>query len=538
MNGARRSGCTEVNLRLRDSVVASDMDESSQLDSDSRKPPRWKLLLWIEAILVLIWVVLKKVPNFEEMGAGGAIDLLFVILVLLMALIWLLFLSRLRWRVRLVGVAVMLALVGVVKMDGHTGNFFPQFSWRWTKQPASEIPELTGRVAKEGTVIETEGGKHFPRFLGAEMRNWVSGELLPEGWYDSKPRELWRKPIGEGWSAFSVAGDFTYTMEQRGEIETTICYELRTGDAVWVHEENVRFEEPMGGDGPRSTPTVVDGQVFSYGATGILNCLDARTGELIWGKDVLAEVDQDVPTWAKSCSPLVVDGKVIVTLGKKAEKNLAAFEVSSGNLVWRAGDYSSSYTSPVVATLAGKRQIVAFQQKSIDGYEIESGKILWSFPIGNRQGNCASPLIVDDTVITSSGYGYGTHRIKIKNSGEEFESEEMWYSRKLKAKFANMVVKEGALYGLNEGRLVCLNLDDGSLRWRGGNFGHGQLLGVGDHMIVQTEQGGISIVEISPDEEKIVVSFHALEHRTWNNPVLAGRILLVRNDREAIAFEY
>ena len=140
MNDARRSGCTEVNLRLRDSVVASDMDESSQLDSDSSKPPRWKLLLWLEAILVLIWAVLKKVPSFEEMGAGGAIDLLFVIFVLLMALIWLLFLSRLRWRVRLVGVAIMLALVSVVKMDGHTGNFFPQFSWRWTKQPASEIP--------------------------------------------------------------------------------------------------------------------------------------------------------------------------------------------------------------------------------------------------------------------------------------------------------------------------------------------------------------------------------------------------------------
>ena len=101
-----------------------------------------------------------------------------------------------------------------------------------------------------------------------------------------------------------------------------------------------------------------------------------------------------------------------------------------------------------------------------------------------------------------------------------------------------MVVKDGGVYGLNEGRLVCLNLEDGSLRWRGSNFGHGQLLGVGDHMIVQTENGGISIVEISPEEEKVVGEFDALEHRTWNNPVLAGRILLVRNDREAIAFEF
>ena len=220
-----------------------------------------------------------------------------------------------------------------------------------------------------------------------------------------------------------VAGEFAYTMEQRGEMEVTVCYELRTGNAVWVHEEGVRFEESMGDDGPRSTPTVTDGRIFSMGATGILNCLDARTGEKIWGKDVLEEFGHGVPTWAKSCSPLVVDGKVVVTLGDKAEKNLAAFEVATGELVWRAGDYKSSYASPVLATIHGKRQIVAFQQKSVDGYDIGTGEILWSFPVGNPQSNCASPLIVDDTVITSSGYGYGTHRIRISKNGRGIRGE-------------------------------------------------------------------------------------------------------------------
>jgi outer membrane protein assembly factor BamB len=488
--------------------------------------------------LILLWIILKNVPGLEEKGAGGAIDLLFVALVIGTSLIWLLFLSRLRWKIRLIGVGVALAAAGLVKMDGHTGSFFPQFSWRWSKQSAKDIPELTGKVAKEGTMIETKGPEHFPRFLGAEMNNWVSGELLPDQWYNSKPKELWRKQIGEGWSAFSVAGDFAYTMEQLGEVETTICYELTTGDAVWVHQEEVRFEESMGADGPRSTPTVFEGRVFSLGATGILNCLDARTGKLIWGKDVLAEVDHSVPTWAKSCSPLIVDGKVVVTLGSKAEKNLAAFDLNTGEPIWRAGDYSSSYTSPIVTELAGKRQIVAIQQKSVDGYDIESGEILWSFPIGNKQGNCASPLIAGDTVITSSGYGYGTHRIQINRTSDGFEAEELWHSRKLKAKFADMVVKDEHLYGLNDGRLVCLDLADGSLKWRGTNFGHGQILGVGDHLIVQGEQGDLSILKLSPEGEKIVQEFEALDHRTWNHPTLAGRILLVRNDREAVAFQY
>lgn len=499
---------------------------------------RWKLLLVVELLLALVWVLLRMIPALAETGSVGAVDLLFVVLVSGVFLLWLLLLSGLAWRWRLLGVAGVLAGAAMVKIDGHTGSFFPQFSWRWSKESATELPELTGRVADEGAVLETKGPEHFPRFLGASMNNRVSGELLPSGWFEDDPAELWRRKVGEGWSSFAVAGGYAFTLEQRGEREITICYELESGDPVWLHQENVRFEESMGDDGPRSTPTIANGKVFSLGATGLLNCLEARTGDLIWGKDVLLEAGHDVPKWAKSTSPLVVDGKVVVTLGSKAQKNLAAFEVPTGELVWRSGDYPSSYASPVVAELAGKRQIVALQQDSVDGYDIATGRILWSFPIGNAQSNCASPLIVDDTVITSAGYGYGTHRIRIHETADGFGAEEIWHSRKLKAKFADLVIHEGHVYGLNDGRLVCLDLEDGSLKWRGHNYGHGQLLGVGDHAVIQHERGGISLLALNPAEETIVNDFEALDHRTWNHPVLAGRILLVRNDREAVAFRW
>lgn len=512
------------------------MDQTSESKNTLR--PRWKLLLILLGIPLLLWVIAKFIPAVAEAGAGGAVDLLFIALVLGLVLIWLLLLSRLSWKLRLAGVALMMAIPALVKMDGHKGSFFPQVSWRWSKDSATEIPELTGSMAEEGVVIETDGPENFPRFLGQEMTNWVSAELLPDNWYEDAPEEIWRRKIGEGWSSFSVAGGFAFTMEQRGGLEITICYELKTGDPVWIHQEEVRFEESMGDDGPRSTPTIIDGKVFSLGATGILNCLDARTGNSIWRKDTLKDAEQEVPQWAKSCSPLVVDGRVVVTLGSQAEENLAAYDVATGQLIWRSGNYSSSYASPVVATLAGKRQIVAMQQKSVDGYDISSGEILWSFPIGNRQGNCASPLIVGDTVITSSGYGYGSHRIRIQNSGDAFVAEEMWRSRKLKAKFADMVIHEGYVYGLNEGRMVCLDLVDGSLSWKGTNFGHGQILGVGGYLIVQTETGELSVLRMNPEDEEIEMEFGALDHRTWNHPVLAGRILLVRNDREAIAFQF
>ncbi|MEN8775178.1 MAG: PQQ-binding-like beta-propeller repeat protein [Akkermansiaceae bacterium] len=507
-------------------------------NAPSKKNTRWRLLLIAELLVLVSWLVLGNLPNFVEQGWDGAIDLLFLILAIGVALVWVIFLSRLVWSQRLIGIGLILLPSILVKIDGHTGSFFPQLSWRWSKESATEMPELTGEMAKEGVAIETAGPAYFPRLLGENMNNWVTGELLPDGWEGKEPEELWRIEMGEGWSAFTVAGQFAFTMEQRGSAETTICYELKTGNAVWSHADEIRFEESMGGNGPRSTPTVANGKVYVLGATGILNCLDARTGDLVWGKDILKEVGQTVPKWAKSCSPLVADGKVIITLGSEAKKNLAAFTMETGELLWRSGDYPSSYASPVVATLADKRQVVAILQKAVAGFEIETGKELWSFPIDNPQSNCASPLIVGDTVITSSGYGYGTHRIKIEHSESGFEAKELWHSLKLKAKFADMVVKDGYLYGLNDGRMTCLNLEDGKSAWRGGNYGHGQILGVGEHMIVQSEQGDISVLELNSEGEEIVSEFDALDHRTWNHPALAGRILLVRNDREAIAFKY
>ncbi|MDB4754181.1 hypothetical protein OAF84_02740, partial [Akkermansiaceae bacterium] len=177
------------------------MNES--LKAEVRKSAGWKFLFWSQLVLVLLWIGLRNVPILEEKGAVGAVDFLMVLLVFVFAMIWLLFLSRLKWRVRLIGTGVILGLLGgMVKIDGHTGSFFPQFSWRWSKDPATEIPKMTGKMAEEGTVIETEGLENFPRLLGSEMKNWVSDELLPDGWYQLEPKELWRAKLGEGWSGF------------------------------------------------------------------------------------------------------------------------------------------------------------------------------------------------------------------------------------------------------------------------------------------------------------------------------------------------
>lgn len=142
----------------------------------NQKRPRWKLLIIQLGVLTIAWFVIRRIPQVVDMGADGAVDLLFAILVLIVGLLWLLCFSRLRWAIRWLGVACLVLLASVVRMDGHTGGFFPQFSFVWSQQAASEVPELAEKVTGAGESVETAGSGNFPRFLGAEMNNRVSGE--------------------------------------------------------------------------------------------------------------------------------------------------------------------------------------------------------------------------------------------------------------------------------------------------------------------------------------------------------------------------
>ena len=184
-------------------------------------------------------------------------------------------------------------------------------------------------------------------------------------WVADPPRLLWRQPIGAGWSSFAVVGHFGVTQEQRGEDELITCYNIDDGKLAWSHATPVRFDEKLAGIGPRSTPTIFEGRVYTMGAMGNLDCLDGATGKVIWQHDVLAENDALLPKWAKSCSPLVHENKVIVSAGGSNGKSLVAYDATTGSEVWSGGDSLSSYSSPTVLTLAGVPQIVIVNQSSV-----------------------------------------------------------------------------------------------------------------------------------------------------------------------------
>jgi outer membrane protein assembly factor BamB len=457
-------------------------------------------------------------------------------------LLWLILLSRLRWRNRLLSLGVVLIVVvgaiGATRFDGFYGNFVPQFRWRWTPPEDTHLPEAT--ATQPAIDLVRTAPSDYPRFLGAAGLAKVEGIHLARDWSAQPPRELWRQPIGAGWSGFAVVATHAVTQEQRGEWEWVSCYELTTGRLAWVHRDQARFHEAAGGDGPRATPTIADGRVYSMGATGLLNCLDGSTGRVVWSRDILAECSQKNLMWGKSCSPLVFDNLVVVTLGESTDRPLAAYDRATGRPVWRAGHDKPSYATPVLATLAGRRQILAVNAESASAHDPADGRLLWEYPWPGKMAKCAQPVAIGgDRVFISSGYGLGCVLLQaaVADNGQ-LRVAEVWHNRQaLRTRFANIVTRDGFAYGLDEGTLACVELATGVQKWGEGSYGHGQVLLVDDLLLITTESGDLVLVEASPTGHHELSRLKAVTGKTWNNPALSGRHLLVRNAQEAVCYE-
>ncbi|MBI2825593.1 MAG: PQQ-like beta-propeller repeat protein [Planctomycetia bacterium] len=450
--------------------------------------------------------------------------------------------------------AVVLALLGAVRIDETSGNVVPvRFAWRWSPKRDRELAAAFADLVDGTADLAATSPENYPQFLGPDRQATVAGPALDGDWAAHPPRELWRRRIGAAWSSFAVVGNYAVTQEQRGDKELVVCYELATGKPVWYHADTGRFEETLAGVGPRATPTVADGRVYAVGALGILNCLDGATGKPLWSRDILTDNSAENLHWGKSCSPLVVDDLAIVSAGGPDGRSLVAYNRLTGELVWHAGDDPSSYSSPHLATLAGVRQVVIVNQQSVVGHAVDDGRVLWRFEWPGMEPKCSQPLLIDeDMILVSAGYGLGGALLRVQPAQEGEEGEEaepsdtelsvkqMWAPRNvlsLKSKFANMVLFDGFVYALDDGVLSCVEPALGRRRWKGGRYGHGQLLLVDNRLLVMGEKGDLAIVDPNPRAFKELGRIQVLPGKTWNNPAISGRYLLVRNHEEAACYE-
>jgi outer membrane protein assembly factor BamB len=420
-------------------------------------------------------------------------------------------------------------------------------------------------------------GADWPSFRGPQRDGAVHGVTIDVNWNDAPPKQVWKRHIGLGWSSIVVIGDRLFTQEQREDQEAVVCYDTETGDEIWVHLDDARFEEAMGGVGPRATPTFAEGRLFSLGATGILNCLDATTGDLKWSRDVKLDGQNTTPTWGFCSSPLVVNGKVIIFSGgggsdERAGKNqkreeastpdegsaaseataepdaprnpntLLAYNVDSGDLSWRAPAGNHSYSSPQLAEFDGVPQVLFLDEAALGSIEISTGKRLWSLPTNARREGAPSiqPHIINGTEFFASFTSdAGLVRGKVTHDGDDWQVAIVWSSRDLKPLFSDFVRVGDALYGFDGSVFCSVDANTGKRNWKKGRYGSGQVLLVADQpvLVLISESGEAVLLAANPEKNEELGRFQALEGKTWNHPTIARGRLYVRNAEEMACYE-
>lgn len=400
-------------------------------------------------------------------------------------------------------------------------------------------PAASATVKPESAAPATAKAAEWPGFRGARRDSIVRGVQIKTDWTASPPVEVWRRPIGPGWSSFAVRGDLLYTQEQRGEDEIVGCYKVSTGEPVWRHRDPVRFWESNAGAGPRATPTLSGNRVYTFGATGILNALDAANGKVIWSRNVATDTSRKVPEWGFASSPLVLDDIVVVA----AAGTLAAYETATGKPRWQGPSYGGSYSSPHRATINGVTQILLVGGPGALSLAPADGKVLWEYKW--EPGAIVQPALTANgdilvNALAAAG-GLGLRRLAVRQGPDgpgTWTVEERWSSNGLKPYFNDFVVHKGHAYGFDGNILSCINLEDGKRKWKGGRFGNGQLVLLADQdlMLVLSEEGELALVNATPDQFTEVARFKALEGKTWNHPAVVGDLLLARNGEQMAAF--
>ena len=542
--------------------------------------------------IVVWWAFFSRAPGFERWGAivlmivalgatprilhpsivtgmMGLMFLVYAIPVLSLAfVVWAVASRRLSdgpRRATMVA-TILLACGGwaLLRTNGITGEAASDFAWRWSETaedrllvhasdkrtatpsapatvaaaipPAPAAAKTTSErvVAREPAPAVAKTAADWPGFRGPHRNSIIPGVKIETDWSRSPPAELWRHPIGPGWSSFAVRGDLFYTQEQRGSDEVVACYSLTTGEPVWTHSDAARFWESNAGAGPRATPTLNNGRVYTFGATGIVNALDARNGAVVWSRNAASDSGRKVPEWGFASSPLVVDDVVIVAAAGK----LVAYNLSTGEPRWFGPDGRYGYSSPHLLTIDGVEQILLTSGPGATSVSPVDGTRLWEYALPPNARIVQPALIAGGDLLVGEGEGHNLRRIAVAHGPTGWTVEERWSSMGLKPYFSDFVVHNGHAFGFDGSLLSCIDLKDGKRAWKGGRYGSGQLVLLPDQdlLLVLSEEGELALVAAAADQFRELARFPAIEGKTWNHPVLAGDVLLVRNGQEMVAF--
>lgn len=383
----------------------------------------------------------------------------------------------------------------------------------------------------------------WPQFLGPNRDNTVPDAVEP---WKGDLKVLWKKPVGDAHSSPVVADGIVYAFYQpKGKnTDALAAYDAKTGELKWEKSYERAEFKPLFGNGPRSTPVVSGGKVFTYGGTGVLACWDAKTGAIDWKAEPLKEFKTGNPFFGTSTSPLVVDGKVVVLVGGKGS-GIVAYDTKTGKADWKATDDPASYSSP---TRAGK-QLVFLTGANLVGLS-DKGEKLWSVPFEGRVGpiieSSATPIVAGDLVLGST-VSSGAIALKLTEKDGKFTAEKAWANKDLTCYFSTPVVVGDHVFLIRGSTkkgiaLNCVELKTGKVAWEKPALGefHAALIRCGapgkERMLMLDDSGTLTLFEASTKEFKPLAK-STVCGKTWAHPALVDGRLYLRDEKELICVE-
>jgi outer membrane protein assembly factor BamB len=355
----------------------------------------------------------------------------------------------------------------------------------------------------------------WPQFLGPQ-RDGTSPETgLLASWPAAGPLVVWRRQVGEGFAAPVVQGDRLILFHRIGDQEVVECLDTGSGKGRWKFAYATQYQDDFGkGNGPRATPVIADGRVFTLGADGWLHCVDLASGRKVWGRSVTRDYQVSRNFFGVGSSPLVEGKLLLVNVGGKGA-GIVAFAADSGREVWKATSDGASYASPVAATMDGQRTAVFFTRQGIVLLDPASGAVRYTQRWRARNEasvNAATPVVVNDLAFFSASYETGAILLRVRRQGVQ----EVWkWDDILSSHYSNVVHHNGALYGFDGrqeagARLRCVDLATGKVRWTRDGFGCGSSVLAEGRLIILTERGDLVLAEATPTAYREIARAHVL----------------------------
>lgn len=443
-------------------------------------------------------------------------------------------------------IGITAAMVGLsislmARAEGLWGNFEQSFTWRWN----SSVEERLVNSSRQELNIQGDGSvpdglvSEWSGFRGSSRLGRQSGVKFSSNWHATPPQLIWKVPVGPGWSSFAHSGKFLFTQEQRGNQEMIVCYSADTGVKIWSSAWAARLDDPLGGPGPRATPTLAGGRIFALGSTGVLRCLDPAAGSVIWERNISKVAKRQPPIWGFSSSPLVHGQVVIVHASGQGDKATLAFDIASGELRWSAAGGDNTYSSPQLANYRNQDVLLMLSNLGLDFLNPNTGSVLLSYMWKHQEHRALQPQFAsEDTVIIPTGMGAGTRLIRLTSNGDKIVAEDVWTSRYFKPDFNDFVVHDGHIYGFDSSIFTCISVATGERLWKGGRYGKGQVILLADSqlLLVTTERGEGVLVRASPKSHEEMARYPLLKGKTWSHPAIVGDRLFIRNSEEAACY--